>query len=187
MSIIELLGGTMKIPVLAATVVTISFAAICMAQTKSPKAVPPTKLAQCQAENTALRSYENEWSSRYYAMVAEHDALVAQNAELTKKMDEIKSAAAELLKADQIVYPAAAKLQNDYGALVDKYNRLLDLARSQNDQLQAANAAVDRSNSRQQRVNNALAIYSAMPKYQPPQTLNLQVTNCNALPALCVH
>jgi chromosome segregation ATPase len=175
----------MKIPAL---VISSLLAATCIAQTQTkPKAVPSTKLAQCQAEATALRSAENEWSNRYYAAVAEHDALVAQNAELTKKMDDIKSAAAQLLEADKVVYPAAAKLQNDYNALIEKYNRLLDLAKSQNEQLQAANAAVDRSNSRQQRFNNALAIYSAMPKYQPPQTLNLQVTNCNALPALCVH
>jgi hypothetical protein len=69
---------------------------------------------------------------------------------------------------------------SDNSEMVQKYNSLLALAQSQDAQLQAAN-------SRQQRINNALALYNAMPKYTPPQTINLQVTNCSACPALCVH
>lgn len=72
------------------------------------------------------------------------------------------------------------KLMADNSQMVQKYNSLLAIAQSQDAQLQAAN-------SRQQRINNALAFYSMMPKYTPPQTINLQVTNCSAYPALCVH
>jgi hypothetical protein len=72
------------------------------------------------------------------------------------------------------------KLMSDNSEMVQKYNSLLAIAQSQQAQLQAAN-------SRQQRINNALALYNMMPKYTPPQTINLQVTNCSAYPALCVH
>ena len=72
------------------------------------------------------------------------------------------------------------KLADDNSKLTYRYNSLLSTA--QNLQLQ-----LDAATSRQQRVNNALALYSLMPKYTPPQTINLQVTNCNLLPALCVH
>ncbi len=65
-------------------------------------------------------------------------------------------------------------------ALVEKYNNLLGIAQSMQAQLNYAN-------SRQQRFQNALALYSAMPKYTPPQAINVQVTNCNLLPALCTH
>ena len=72
------------------------------------------------------------------------------------------------------------KLAEDNSGLTDKYNSLLSIAQTLQAQLNAAT-------SRQQRINNALALYSLMPKYTPPQTINLQVTNCNVLPALCVH
>ena len=72
------------------------------------------------------------------------------------------------------------KLAEDNSGLTDKYNSLLSIAQTLQAQLNAAT-------SRQQRINNALALYSLMPKYTPPQTSNLQVTNCNVLPALCAH
>ena len=71
-------------------------------------------------------------------------------------------------------------LAEDNSRLTDKYNSLLSVAQTLQAQLNAAA-------SRQQRINNALALYSLMPKYTPPQTINLQVTNCNVLPALCAH
>jgi len=35
--------------------------------------------------------------------------------------------------------------------------------------------------------NSKLTDKYNMPKYPPPQSINLQVTNCNVSPALCVH
>ena len=72
------------------------------------------------------------------------------------------------------------KLAEDNSRLTDQYNSLLSVA-------QTLQAQLNTATSRQQRINNALALYSLMPKYTPPQTINLQVTNCNVLPALCVH
>jgi len=50
------------------------------------------------------------------------------------------------------------KLMSDNSEMVQKYNSLLAIAQSQQAQLQAAN-------SRQQRINNAVAVYNIMPKY----------------------
>jgi len=71
-------------------------------------------------------------------------------------------------------------LAEDNSRLTDKYNSLPPVA-------QTLQAKLNAATSRQQRINNALALYSLMPKYTPPQTSNLQVTNCNVLPALCAH
>lgn len=157
---------------------------VCLGQTKP---APITKLAQCQAEVKVARSAETDWSARYYEGQAERDMLAnqskeleAKNAELTKRLSETIAIARDLLKSDQAFYPAAAQLEKDHNALIEKYNRLLAIAQNQEAQLQAVN-------SRQQRINNALAVYGMMPKYNPPQTLNLRVSNCTALPALCVN
>jgi chromosome segregation ATPase len=136
------------------------------------------QLAQAQADLQASELARVDLESKNKELESKNKELEDHNAELTKKMDEIRNAAAELLKLDAVVYPAANKLQSDYGSLVQKYNSLLEVAQNLDAQLRAAN-------SRQQRFNNALALYNSMPKYTPPQ--QIQVTNCNALPALCVH
>jgi chromosome segregation ATPase len=156
-------------------------ASACFAQTKTP--APPLKtmkaqLAQAQADLQASELARVELEGTSKVLETKNKELEASNAELNQKMDEIKSAAGELLKVDAVAYPAANKLQSDYGLLVQKYNSLLDVAQNLDSQLRAAN-------SRQQRFNNALALYNSMPKYTPPQ--QIQITNCNALPALCVH
>jgi hypothetical protein len=67
--------------------------------------------------------------------------------------------------------------------LVEKHNALLAVTRSFASQL----AATQSDLARQRRINNVLTIYQLMPKYAPPQTINIQVTDCTRLPALCVH
>ncbi len=176
----------MKVIVLGLAVV---FGSACSAQTKAPATTHPTKtpLSQCRADLQDAQKARDGWADlntqlevRNKELESQNKELEAKNAEITQKDEAIKKAAGELLRNDQVVYPAAAKLFDDYNALVLKYNSLLSAAQTLQFQVNAAN-------SRQQRINNALAIYSAMPKYAPPQTINLQVTNCNALPALCVH
>jgi|SRR5271165_3464073 len=75
------------------------------------------------------------------------------------------------------------ELAERYNALVEKHNALLAVTRSFASQLTATQSDL----ANQQRINNALAIYQLMPKYIPPQTINIQVTDCTRLPALCVH
>jgi len=74
-------------------------------------------------------------------------------------------------------------LVEKYNELVEKHNALLAVTRNFASQLAAAQLDL----ARQQRINNALAIYQLIPKYTPPQTINIQVTDCTRLPALCVH
>jgi|SRR5882724_7230758 len=168
---------------------TLVVGSVCSAQTKAtaPKHQAKTPLTQCRADLQDAQKARDGWADlntqlevRNKELEAQNKELEAKNAEIIQKDEAIKKAAGELLRNDQVVYPAAAKLFDDYNSLVLKYNSLLSAAQTLQFQLNAAN-------SRQQRINNALAIYSAMPKYTPPQTINLQVTNCNALPALCVH
>ena len=75
------------------------------------------------------------------------------------------------------------ELVDRYNQLIGKHNALLNVTRSFASQLAAAQSDL----AQQQRINNALAIYQLMPKYTPPQTINIQVTDCTRLPALCVH
>ncbi len=75
------------------------------------------------------------------------------------------------------------ELVDRYNQLVEKHNALLAVTRSLASQL----AATQSDLARQQRINNALTIYQLMPKYTPPQRINIQVTDCTRLPALCVH
>jgi hypothetical protein len=75
------------------------------------------------------------------------------------------------------------ELVDRYNQLVEKHNALLAVTRSFASQL----AATQSDLARQRRINNVLTIYQLMPKYAPPQTINIQVTDCTRLPALCVH
>jgi hypothetical protein len=66
---------------------------------------------------------------------------------------------------------------------VDQYNALLAVARS----LQSQLLAVQMQDAQQRRVSDALTLYQLIPRSMPPQTINLQIVDCNRLPALCVH
>lgn len=98
---------------------------------------------------------------------------------------EIAKEIAAMLNDLSKFYAQAIELQEEYkklsaahDSLVSQYNNLLSQA---NTLLQTANARL----ARQQQIYNALAIYSLMPKYQPP--IRVQVMDCTRLPALCVQ
>jgi hypothetical protein len=73
--------------------------------------------------------------------------------------------------------------RRQYSHLVDQYNALLAVARN----LQSQLLAVKMQDSQQRSVRNALILYQLMPRYNQPQRINLQIVDCNRLPALCVH
>ncbi len=73
--------------------------------------------------------------------------------------------------------------RREYNRLVEQYSALLVVARD----LQRQLLTVQKQAAQQQRVSNALALYQLMPKYAPPQTINLQISDCTRLPALCAH
>ena len=73
--------------------------------------------------------------------------------------------------------------RRDVNHLIEQYNALLAVAKN----LQSQLLAVQMQNAQQQRINNSLMLYQMMPKYKPPQIINLQVSDCTRLPALCIH
>jgi hypothetical protein len=75
------------------------------------------------------------------------------------------------------------KLAGDNDSVVQKYNALLSDYKDYVTRVGIQLAQIGQAN----RVSNALALYNAMPKYTPPQQINIQVSDCTRLPALCVH
>lgn len=115
--------------------------------------------------------------------VAQRDDTIAdlttKYEDLKASFDKVASVAKDTMELNQKMLTAYQELGTSHGELVDRYNRLLQAARDQ---------ALDNANmARSRQMMNALAIYNAMPKYAPPQTINLQVSDCTRLPALCVH
>lgn len=189
----------------------LSFAPQCFAQT-APKPIKSKALLKAETELADAQTALQKANDQIAALTAERDKLASQNAEANKgylnaltafrvlhkemtltAVDEADQQAIKAIPPGGLLDSAVTiekdfgeamtvvrKLVTDNSEMVQKYNSLLAITQSQDAQLQAAN-------SRQQRINNALALYNAMPKYTPPQTINLQVTNCSAYPALCVH
>jgi hypothetical protein len=146
-----------------------------------PKAAPVCK-----------ESKDSEQLKAVLAADLERERARSAELEKDKKEAEARLAAAEKTLAEikvvgtQVVdYTVALKAEYDktvanYNALSDKYNNVV---------MQANNSIVEANNrlARQQRIANAFALYNAMPRYNPPQTINLNVADCTKLPALCVH
>jgi hypothetical protein len=84
-----------------------------------------------------------------------------------------------------LVFTYATKLQQDYKSKAEAYDSLVD---RYNSTLQQANNIINAQNARlarQQQINNALAIFSAMPKSQPyqlppPPVFNSKAINCTS-------
>jgi hypothetical protein len=70
------------------------------------------------------------------------------------------------------------KLRKEHEDLIAQYDKTLEQAKWD---IQAANARLAQS----RRINSNLAILGLMPNYNPPQTINLNVSDCTKLPALC--
>jgi len=75
------------------------------------------------------------------------------------------------------------QLVSDNGQVVQTYNALRADYKDYMTRVGIELAQIGQAN----RVNNALALYNMLPKYTPPQTVNVQIMNCAAFPALCVH
>lgn len=108
--------------------------------------------------------------------------------QLKQRLTDVRSGDAMNLATDietnhgQLVDFARKTLEHDSMA-VDKYNALLADYKDYVQRVSIQLAQIGQAN----RINNALAIYQLMPKYTPPQTINIQFTDCTRLPALCVH
>jgi chromosome segregation ATPase len=149
---------------------------ICPAQQKPMPKLSP--LAQCRVnEQGAVDALVDRIAERD-KLQSENKELESRNAELTKKYEELRTAAKDVLTYTQELDVHYRKMLDDYKSLLDDYNGAIRRA-SYTDAIQQTNA------QRQQRFSNALALYQAMPKYQPPQTINVNVSDCTKLPALC--
>jgi hypothetical protein len=90
----------------------------------------------------------------------ESEGVKAKNADLEKQLAELRAVSMEVLKYGLTADTEIRKILTDYNSLIEKYNTLLERA---NTALAQANAKAER----QRQFNNALAIYSVMPKYTP--------------------
>ena len=149
-------------------------AASCFAQTATTKrkiSVQPTFKAQLATEkkraDDATQSLAEALSAWHQTLdekmklIAENAALEKKNEELDKRSSEIRTSALEVVNFTTKLNEEYSKLLTDHATLVDRYNLVLEAG---NRQAQLANERL----SRQQRFNNALTLYSLMPRYQAP-------------------
>jgi len=101
----------------------------------------------------------------------------------TVRADEVLNAGIAIEKDQNVYAQTIQKLMEDNDAVVRRYNALLADYKDYVTRVGIQLAAIGQAN----RVSNALALYNAMPKYSPPQQVNVQVTDCSKTPALCVH
>lgn len=162
-------------------IIALLFAASCFAQTKKPAVKPQS---ECSIALKATAQASDSLASQLADARAEVERLKKENQEITKKSAELHDAATQ-------VYNESVQLQQAYKKAVDenfqvttKYNNLLIEAKMELRRAQDMLASANAQNADRQRFANALALYSLMPKYQPPQTINLNVTDCSK--AICV-
>jgi hypothetical protein len=174
-------------------------------------------LQKCEAERDLANSTTLSDATTIDKVRSDQKALTEEKAKLTKQYEQSLALLSMLrteLSGNQLTLdqqkqlaeiPSGAALDNAVSveslfqslakhdsSTVDKYNELL--ANYQN-YVRASDAAIARLSTgvyqqqqqQQQRVNNALTLYSLMPKYTPPQTIQLQTYDCTKYPAACVH
>jgi len=148
----------------------------------SPTAAP-TNVSRCQSDLKSAEVARDSWNALYDRLDQDrtklekrNKELEAGNVELAKQLEELRAAARNVLNYSVTLDAEYRKLSLLHTSLIEKYNGALEQA---NEQLTTANARL----SRQNRINNALAIYSAMPKYTPiqltpPPVFNNNTFNC---------
>jgi hypothetical protein len=90
----------------------------------------------------------------------------AANRCLALQLGQLKDDQVDLaIRNVAVMVDASAEIdRREYNDVVVKYNALLQTAKDLNSNLREANAKL----GRQQRINDALAVYTFMPKYTPP-------------------
>jgi hypothetical protein len=119
--------------------------------------------------------------------------------DLGDKYGQLLSLAREVVPYTQELQGHYATLKASYDQAYKAYGELLDHARKQEAQLNEAKvrlsmqeAQLNEANARvyrQAQISNAMAIYSLMPRYTPPQTFNLNVnwSDCTKSAAMCAR
>lgn len=187
------------------------------AGTPKPKVVKSRALFACETERDQLVQGFTENLDDLALLRSENEILATQKAQLQgmyadalntlsvlnneihgwpvtdaqKKQLVDMPAAHDTLELAASIETEVQKLAEHDSAAVDKYNTLLTFAKKlvadQQAEIDLLSARSSYQAQQQQRFSNALAIYNLMPKYTPPQTIQLQVSDCTKSPALCVH
>jgi hypothetical protein len=187
------------------------------ASTSKPKIVKSHALLACEAERDQLVRRLTENLDDLALLRSENGILAMQKAQLQemyadaintlsvlnneihglpvtdaqKKQLGDMPAAHDTLDLAASIEREVQKLAEHDSVAVDKYNTLLTFAKKlvsdQQTEIELLSARSSYQAQQQQRFNNALAIYNLMPKYSPPQTIQLQVSDCTKFPALCTH
>lgn len=189
---------------------TVLWASLSFSQTATKK--PVKKPSTCEASansawtaydallqrNKELETQNAEATAKYAHAIAVLRIIEAESSGRTATDDETKALAAvpagEVLnlgislekRLDTLFKDVNAMVKHD-SDVVEKYNALLGDYKQYVHDVSNRMSTADAAYESQRRMNNAMAIYSLMPKYNPPQTINLNITNCTALPALCAH
>lgn len=146
------------------------------------------------AESSSTLAAANRWQKKYEDAMTLLTLLQTEvsgktvSDEQTDRLSKVSggealdSAIAIEKNHNQLIEIARQVIEHDSMA-TNKYNALLADYKDYVDRVGIQLAQMRQQN----RVSNALALYNLMPKYQPPQTFNVNVTDCTKLPALCVH
>jgi hypothetical protein len=118
-------------------------------------------------EVTQGKPYTNEQLAKFKQMAGSDSITVG--ASIETNLNNVGKAFAQLSEHDSTVVAKYNAMLSDYQDYVNRTNIQL--------------AQIGQAN----RVANALAIYQMLPRYTPPQTINVNVSDCTRLPALCVH
>jgi hypothetical protein len=182
-----------------------------LAKSKAVVACEAKAAESAKNADAALKSLEGSLA----AALDERDKLKTENSELAKKYDDAMTVLsllnnhisgkpytdeqtkkiAQMSGSDALTIGAsieseqgklinfALKVSEHDSLAVEKYNALLADYKDYVTRVGIQLAQIGQAN----RVNNALAIYQTLPRYTPPQNVNVNVTDCTKLPALCVH
>jgi hypothetical protein len=191
--------------------VLLALVATLAAQTSPPKKTVKSKaLIACEARADLAVSSSNELAAKNAALEAKNSDLQKQYTDAIVIMRMLDAETGGKAMTDQesqqfkAVGPGEAldvgisleKRASDFreavvqlakhdAQAVDHYNALLSDYKDYVNRVDIRLSEMSYSNANQQRINNALALYSLMPKYTPPQTINVNVRDCTAQPALC--
>jgi hypothetical protein len=144
---------------LSVLVTILAAAFVSFAQTAKPAKSPAVKA--CEIESAHMRDALGNAIDERIKLETANKELQAQNTELARKYEELRSAAKDVLAYTQTLDGQYRNMLADFKFLSQAYDQAVE----QRDRAVAANSTQQSQNAaRQQRISNAIALYSAMPK-----------------------
>lgn len=159
------------------------------ASTHRPLATPQAgklrtpALTQCQSSLNDAVSAQSSASAALIAELAkdaklegENKELAAKNTDLEKKLDESRIAAADAARSAQKLQDEYVKAVADRNELADRFNLTIQ---QMSREAQAQEGRISEADARARRL-------AALGMLRKTDTVNVKVTDCTKLPALCV-